>query len=237
MLQHRAPAELIGRDRLKSGRGEQEMRRLVRQLVVAALIAGVSPSGVAYGTAAMQTTLAVDAYEAGHKDVAARLFEHAARAGNRLAQYRLAMMLRRGEAHSLEANAEWRWLRRSAGAGLPQAQFELARMYDEGAGVRQSYAVAAEWYGRAALQGQPDAQARLAALQLAGLGGEADPNSAIRWFRAAAGAGHQDAQRMLSQMYEAGHGVGRDPVRAAYWRDRANTAPPKSPHLNESKLP
>lgn len=198
------------------------MQRLVRQCVAAVLIAGLAPIATAYSSAATTTEAAMAVYAAGHIEEAAVLFERAARAGNRLAQFHYAMLLRRGEASSPESNAVWRWLRRSAEAGFPHAQYELARLYEEGAGrVRQSDGVAAEWYRRAAKQGHPDAQYRLATLQLDGIDIPDDALAAIRWLQAAARAGHVGAKRRLAQLYESGHGVDRDPERAAHWYRQA----------------
>ena len=184
-----------------------------RPLLTACLLAsllGTSIDASARNSATVWAETALRAQEQGDHDRAARLFERAARAGNRLAQFHYAMLLRDGQIHSAENQAAWRWLRRAAGAGLPQAQFELATLYGRGDGVRQSYAVAAEWHRRAAEQGHADAQLHLAMLLLHGAGGDrrdgvaADPDVAVRWLHAAARAGHPEARRALARLYDGG---------------------------------
>jgi len=134
---------------------------------------------------------------------AALLFERAARAGNRYAQYRYAMMLLDGSAQSRESNAVWRWLRRAAGAGLAQAQFEFALRYERGDLVSPSMPVAIEWYRRAASQGHTEAQVHLARLLLERSeqsGALTDRDQAVRWLGAAARSGHAAARAALQEL-------------------------------------
>jgi TPR repeat protein len=94
------------------------------------MLIALPQAAVASPPAAALAQDGVSAYEAGRLDEAAGLFERAARAGNRLAQFNYAMMLYRGETASAKDDPSlgWRWLRRAAGAGLAQAQFSFARL-------------------------------------------------------------------------------------------------------------
>lgn len=175
--------------------------------LIALLILATPPAALA--SSVRQTEAALSAYAEGRTEAAAVLFERAARAGNRVAQYHYATMLRRGEASSDDANAAWRWLRRASYAGLPDAQYEFGHLYETGRIVTRSLATAAEWYGRAARQGHPDAQVRLAALLLDEHAGPTDPETAWRWLLAAARAGHPGALEDLVRLYQSGLGAAR----------------------------
>ncbi len=162
----------------------------------------------------------VVAYEDGRMAEAGALFERAARAGNRLAQFNYAMMLYRGEAQAQDAghDAAWGWLRRAAGAGLPQAQYVLAQLYDHGDGVPRSLTTAEEWYRRAADQGHVEAQIALATMYYVGTSVAApDYQKAARWYLAAARAGEPGAQFLVADMYDKGYGLPRDARLAAHW--------------------
>jgi TPR repeat protein len=184
------------------------MRNRCRPWLVALLVLSATPVTLASSIA--QTEAARAAYADGRTEVAAALFERAARAGNRVAQYRYAMMLQQGEIVARDANTAWRWLRRASYAGLPEAQYEFGRLYETGEIVTQSLATASQWYGRAARQGHPDAQVRLAALLLDDQAGPADPEAAWRWLLAAARAGHRGALDDLVRLYRSGRGAERE---------------------------
>ena len=168
---------------------------------LAALLILAAPATV-LASAVQQTEAAITAHGNGQTRTAAAMFERAARAGNRIAQYHYAMMLQRGEATTVEANAPWRWLRRASYAGLSHAQYEFARMYEGSNGIAPSFSTAKYWYQRAARQGHTDAQVRLAALLLDDRAGSADQDAAWRWLLAAARAGHEGALADLVQLYQ-----------------------------------
>ncbi len=147
------------------------------------------------------------------ESVALAQLHQAARAGNRLAQYRYARALLDGRArlppasHPLSPTAQneqttlaaWRWMRRAATAGLPQAQYALASWYQRGEGVRMHLGTARAWYERAAWQGHADAQYALGRMLL-GEARDADTLArARRWLELAASAGHAPAQQALLQ--------------------------------------
>ena len=82
------------------------------------------------------------AYERGDYAAARSLYDTAARAGDRLAQYNLAMMLVRGEGGPADTVAGVEWLTKSAEAGMAQAQYNLGLLYESGVGVPRSLATA-----------------------------------------------------------------------------------------------
>ena len=95
MLPQRAGAELPAPVRLQPAK-EDPMPRLLRRAVLCGALMSLCPLATAMPPELVGEAGA-GAYEAGRLDEAARLFELAARAGNRLAQYNYAMMLLRGE--------------------------------------------------------------------------------------------------------------------------------------------
>lgn len=199
------------------------MQRLLRRVLFCAALP--TPCAVMAEPAmppALVTETALAAHEAGRHAEAARLFERAARAGNRVAQLNYAMMLYRDEAASSEHNAAWRWLRKAAAAGLPEAQYRLGRLYALGAeGVRRAPRTAAEWYRRAARQGHVDAQRSLASMYLDGKELGHNHAAAARWYLAAARAGDVRAQYIVAEMYESGDGLAADLRQAAHWYEQA----------------
>lgn len=199
------------------------MQRLLRQVLFCAVLP--TPGAVIAEPAmppALVTETALAAHEAGRHVEAARMFERAARAGNRVAQFNYAMMLFREETASPEHNAAWRWLRKAAAAGLPEAQYRLGRLYALGeAGVRQAPKTAAEWYRRAARQGHASAQRSLASMYRAGKELDHNQAAAARWYLAAARAGDARAQHIVAGMYESGDGFASDLRLAAHWYEQA----------------
>lgn len=176
------------------------MHEAFRHCLIALLVLTTTPSFAT--TTIQQTEAGISAYLDGQIEAAAVLFERAARAGNRVAQYHYAMMLQRGEATSNESNPQWRWLRRASYAGFPQAQYEFAHLYEQGKLVTQSLTTAVVWYRHAALQGHADAQVRLAALLLDERAGPTTPEAARLWLLAAARAGHAGALEGLVRLYQ-----------------------------------
>jgi TPR repeat protein len=105
------------------------MRRAAWTLVlVCACLAGPAPAADAGWRA----------YERGDYAAARSLYDAAARAGDRLAQYNLAMMLMRGEGGATDTGAGVVWLTRAADAGMAQAQYNLGLLFESGVGVPRS---------------------------------------------------------------------------------------------------
>jgi uncharacterized protein len=157
------------------------------------------------------------AYVRGDYAAARSLYEEKARAGDRLAQYNLAMMLLRGEGGVSDPEDGARWLRKAADAGMVQAQYNLGLLYEGGVGVPRSLTAASEWWEKAAEHGHVDAQVELATQYFLGRGAPKDWKLAARWYEAAAENGDAGAQYIIGSFYEHGDGVVQDLRKALEW--------------------
>src|ERR1700758_4124421 len=115
-------------------------------LVVLALGAGSTLGAVTATDAGWQ------AYRRGDYAAALNIYEQAAAAGDRLAQFNLAMMMLRGEGGRADVDRAVVWLRKAADAGQPQAQYNLGLLYESGIGVPRSLTAATQWWQQAADQ-------------------------------------------------------------------------------------
>lgn len=156
------------------------------------------------------------AYQRGDFETAAKLYEEAAKHGERLAEFNFAMTLFRGEAPGSKSSA-LKWLRKAAEQGLPQAQYNLGLLYENGEGLPRSQADATTWFRLAAGQGHTDAQVSLATQYFLGRGAPKDYAEAARWYEAAAEGGDVGAQYIIASMYEHGDGVAEDLRQAVFW--------------------
>ena len=174
------------------------------------------------------------AYERGDYAAARNFYDAAARAGDRLAQYNLAMMLMRGEGGTADAGAGVVWLRRAADAGMAQAQYNLGLLFESGVGVPRSLTSATTWWEKAAEQGHADAQVQLATQYFLGRGAPKDWKLAARWYEAAAGNGDAGAQYIIGSFYEHGDGVAQDLRKALDWYEKALTRLSQETDLRET---
>lgn len=146
-----------------------------------------------------------DAVQALHRKdypTAVRLLEPLARAGNPVAQTRLATLYYHGHGvRESDAQAQ-QWFERAARQGLAEAQFNLGNMYAYGlAQVPQGQdpqRLAAQWIFEAARQGHADAQYSLGILFLTGSGVTQSAQEARKWIGRAAEQGHADARSYLA---------------------------------------
>jgi hypothetical protein len=134
---------------------------------------------------------------------AVRLLEPLARAGNPLAQSRLALLYYHGHGVRESDALALQWFERAARQGLAEAQFHLGNMYAYGLADLPPDAdatrLAAQWYFEAARQGHADAQYSLGILFLTGSGVTQDAAEARKWIARAAAQGHADAAAYLKQ--------------------------------------
>ena len=156
-------------------------------------------------------------YEGGHPREAYASYLRAARRGQPIGEYNVAMMMFNGEGTSVDVPGSVRWLRRAADAGFALAQYDLALLYESGTGVERSQVEATHWFLDAAEQGHVDAQLAVATQLLLGRGVAKDLAAAIHWYEEAATNGNVDAQYSLASFYEHGEGVPVDPGRALSW--------------------
>lgn len=99
----------------------------------------------------------------GRHTEAARLYQHAADAGNHKAGTRLAWMYEAGRGVERNLDEAARRFRMSAEAGDAEAQYAIAVMYRTGKGMPEDHERSLEWMRRAAAQHYPAARAALAA--------------------------------------------------------------------------
>lgn len=88
------------------------------------------------------------------------------RKSNHFAQYRLALMLFRGQGTLINHEKAFRYMKLSASNNNKYAQFILGFYYEYGVLVKQSISTAKLWYQRSANQGFSDAQLAMANLLL-----------------------------------------------------------------------
>jgi TPR repeat protein len=132
---------------------------------------------------------------------AVRLLEPLARAGDPLAQSRLALLHYHGHGVRESDALALMWFERAARQGLAEAQFHLGNMYAYGLASLppevDANRLAAQWYFEAARQGHADAQYSLGILFLTGSGVSQDAAEARKWIGRAAAQGHADAAVFL----------------------------------------
>jgi len=157
------------------------------------------------------------AYDRGDYVAARILYDAAARAGDRLAQYNFAMMLIRGEGGPADTEAGIAWLTKAAEAGMAQAQYNLGLVYESGVAVPRSLTAATAWWEKAAEQGHADAQVQVATQYFLGRGAPKDWKLAAKWYEAAAENGDAGAQYIIGSFYEHGDGVAQDLRKALDW--------------------
>lgn len=188
-----------------------------------ALLLGLALSGGAAASTPLEQAL--EAYEAGRLEQAARGFAQLSRQGLPLADYNLAMMHIRGELPKPDLAEARRLLERAAARKLVRAQLALGQWHEQGlgqpAGSKPDLRQAAHWWGLAAAQGSVDGQVQLATAYYLGRGLPQDMGQAAHWYREAAKNGDVGAQYLIASMYESGLGVDRDLRLARYWYDIA----------------
>ena len=143
--------------------------------------------------------------------------EPAAQAGDRVAQYRLAILYALGKGVPRDYDKAAALMRRAADAGLPDAEYDYGVLCDKGLGVPKNSTEAAKWYAKAAQKGHPPAALNLGYAYAEGIGVTRNLPEAAKWFRRAAEAGLVNAQFNLAYMYEQGAGLARSPIDAYAW--------------------
>ena len=143
-----------------------------------------------------------------------------AEAGDREAQYRLALHYEYPEQKSVPRNdaAAREWMLKSAEQGYAPAQATLGEMESGASGDRGK---AEMWLRRAAEQGNTEGEFMLGAGYENGKFGRRDYQEAFKWLRKAAEKGHTDAEATLGGMYQDGEFVSQNYVLAAKWYRKA----------------
>ena len=147
-----------------------------------------------------------------------------AQAGQREAQYLVALAYEEGRLVTRDHAAAASWMLESAEQEYVPAQGGMGRLYI--AGVKDNEPIAhradaEKWLRLAAAQGDADAQFWLGTAYQRGWFGGLDDREAFHWLRKAAAQGLPNAQFSLGQMYEDGEGVPESNSLAASWYRKA----------------
>jgi hypothetical protein len=124
-------------------------------------------------------------FQAGDHVGAAELAISSAKAGNPLAQVRLAMLYETGDGVRRDEKEAFAWYLRAAQAGEPAAQSEVGGYYEEGDGVPEDWYSAAQWYQQSAGQGWVKGEFALGRCYEFGIGVPQNRQNAIYWFQKA----------------------------------------------------
>jgi TPR repeat protein len=152
-----------------------------------------------------------------------------AQAGQREAQYLVALAYEEGRLVTRDLAAAASWMLKSAEQEYVPAQAGMGKLYI--AGVKDNGPIphrgdAEKWFRLAAAQGDADAQFWLGTAYQRGWFGEFDDREAFQWLRKAAAQGLPNAQFSLGQMYEDGEGVPEsDSLAASWYRKAADHSP------------
>jgi TPR repeat protein len=130
-----------------------------------------------------------------NEELAFKIFEKTALAGNLLSQYRLGLLL-------IEEDNERgvRWLEKSA-LSNPYAAFKLGRMYTEGDLVTQNKITAIKWFTTGSNMNHGDSQYELAKNYLSS---SSRKSEGLKWLILSAQKGTEPACEDLSKMYKKG---------------------------------
>jgi uncharacterized protein len=152
-----------------------------------------------------------------------------AQAGQREAQYLVALVYEEGRLVIRDHASAASWMLKSAEQEYVPAQTGMGELYI--AGVKDDGPIphrgdAEKWFRLAAAQGDANAQFWLGAAYQRGWFGAFDDQEAIKWLRKAAAQGLPNAQFRLGQMYEDGEGVPEsNPLAASWYRKAADHSP------------
>jgi TPR repeat protein len=151
------------------------------------------------------------------RDAAAKWFAAAAKLGQPLAAYNLALLYIEGQLFPQDFKRAAELLRVAARAGNPEAQYALGTFYKEGRGVEKDMREAVRLWGLAALADDSDAQVEYAIALFNGDGVAKNEEAATAWFRKAALSGSAIAQDRLARILAEGRGAPKNAVEATKW--------------------
>jgi uncharacterized protein len=128
-------------------------------------------------------------FMAGDHAGAAQLLTVAAKAGNALAQLRLALMYARADGVPHDIKSAFMLYSQAAAQGEPASQTELGLDYEGADGVPENWDLAAKLYQASAAQGWVKGQDALARAYQFGIGVPQNRQLAIAWYRKEAAQG------------------------------------------------
>jgi uncharacterized protein len=128
-------------------------------------------------------------FMAGDHAGAAQLLMAAAKAGNPLAQLRLAIMYEHADGVPRDIKSAFMFYSQAAAQGEPASQTEVGLDYEGADGVPENWDLAAKLYQASALQGWVKGQDALARAYQFGIGVPQSRQMAIAWYRKEAAQG------------------------------------------------
>lgn len=188
---------------------------------VATVVVWILLAGTAAGAGAQESLGLPEGMWLGDQSGEALELQPLAAAGDKDAQFALAVIYYTGRGVERDETEALEWFRAAADGGLARARFNLGVMREEGIMMRRDLALAHDRYLEAAGQDFTLAQFNLALLYDSGRGVERDLAAAARWYERAAQGGYAAAQFNIGVMSEHGEGIGTDLVQAHAWYDIA----------------
>jgi len=160
-------------------------------------------------------------------DTAEKTYLPAARKGDALAQFQLALAYRYGTAGMrADPKAAWEWLNKAADGKLREARVMVADALLRGElGQTAQPQQALTLLRELAKDGHAGTQTYLATLLEEGRGFEPQPVEAAHWYEQAARHGYRSAALRLARLLESGRGVAKDAPNAYAWFRLAHSEP------------
>lgn len=145
-------------------------------------------------------------------------YERAARQGDAVACWNLALMYQNGQGVAADAAKALRYYLAAGRNGDPEGFYFAGLRYDYGEpGIRQNHAKANRCYRLAADAGIPQAACNLGSNYHEGVGVRRDWKKSFHYTRFAAENGDELAYHQLGENYALGHGTRRNYRRAFAW--------------------
>ena len=148
------------------------------------------------------------AFQSGDHQRAAALATQAARAGNPLAQLRLAMLYEAGDGVPRSTKSAFYWYSQAAAQGEPAAQMELGGYYEEGDTVAENWDLAVRLYQASATQGWVKGQFALGRAYEFGIGVPQSRANAISWFQRSGTQGNAQASYFAKWLRDPTNNIG-----------------------------
>ena len=152
-----------------------------------------------------------------NREQGAKLLAAAAKLGNAMAAYNLALLYLEGQSFPQDFARAAELFRTAAQAGNPEAQYALATLYKEGRGVTKDLGEAARLLAAASSADNTDAQVEYAIALFNGSGVARNEQAAAALLKKAARKGNPIAQNRLANILAVGRGLAADPVQAIKW--------------------
>lgn len=139
-----------------------------------------------------------------------QVLNQAAKLGNVVAMFRLAVRATQPLTNPLDINSAIDWFSKASAAGDSLSSLNLGLIYDHGIGIHTDYIKARYWYKKAADLGNPEGLFNLAVCLDEGLGGNIDKPAAVRAYTLAADRGHARSAYNLALMLGRGEGINQN---------------------------